>query len=285
MDRLTSMRVFALAAQVGTLSGAARVLDMSPAMATKHVGALGSRLGVKLLHRTTRKLTLTEAGEDYLEATQRILNELDDADAAATSQRTTATGLLRMNTPLVYGLRYIAPLMPAFGRAHPAVTVELGMTDAAVNLVDERWDMAVRVGALHDDTLQARPLGDCRMVLCAAPSYLNEHGQPRTVAELANHNCLGYTLSASQSPSEWRFGAPTAACASPCEATCAPTAATPCAPPRWAAWAWSTSPASSSAPTSPGATCWPSPWTNRRTTWAASTPSGLPTGIPRRRCG
>ena len=207
MDRLTSMRVFALAAQVGTLSGAARVLAMSPAMATKHLDALEARLGVKLLHRTTRKLTLTEAGDDYLEATQRILNELDDADAAATSQRTTATGLLRMNTPLVYGLRYIAPLMPAFGRAHPAVTVELGMTDAAVNLVDERWDMAVRIGALHDDTLQARPLGDCRMVLCAAPSYLNEHGQPRTVAELANHNCLGYTLSASQSPSEWRFGA------------------------------------------------------------------------------
>ena len=92
MDRLTSMRVFALAAQVGTLSGAARVLDMSPAMATKHVDALEARLGVKLLHRTTRKLTLTEAGEDYLEATQRILNELDDADAAATSQRTAALG-------------------------------------------------------------------------------------------------------------------------------------------------------------------------------------------------
>ena len=207
MDRLTSLRVFALAAQAGTLSGAARILDMSPAMATKHVDALQARLGVKLLHRTTRKLTLTEAGEAYLDAVQRILAELDEADAAATSQRTTASGLLRLNTPLSYGVRHIAPLMPAFGRAHPAVTVELGMTDAAVNLVDERWDMAVRIGALHDDSLQARRLGDCRMVLCAAPRYLNDHGVPRTVADLAQHNCLGYTLSSSQSPSEWRFGA------------------------------------------------------------------------------
>ena len=100
MDQLTSMRVFALAAQVGTLSGAARVLDMSPAMATKHVDALEKRLGIKLLHRTTRKLVLTETGQAYLDTVQRILAELDEADAAATSQRTQVTGLLRLNAPL-----------------------------------------------------------------------------------------------------------------------------------------------------------------------------------------
>ena len=207
MDQLTSMRVFALTAQAGTLSGAARILDMSPAMATKHVGALEARLGVKLLHRTTRKLTLTEAGETYLDAVQRILAELDEADAAATAQRTLATGLLRLNTPLAWGVRHLAPLMPAFSRAHPAVTVELGMTDAAVNLVDERWDLAVRIGPLHDDSLQARRLGGCRVVLCAAPAYLDEHGVPRTVADLAQHNCLSYTLSSTNTPGEWRFGA------------------------------------------------------------------------------
>ena len=207
MDQLTSMRVFALTAQAGTLSGAARILDMSPAMATKHVGALEARLGVKLLHRTTRKLVLTEAGQAYLEAVQRILAELDEADAAATAQRTLASGLLRLNTPLAWGVRHLAPLMPAFSRAHPAVTVELGMTDAVVSLVDERWDMAVRIGALHDDSLQARRLGGCRVVLCAAPAYLDEHGVPRTVADLAQHNCLSYTLSSTNTPSEWRFGA------------------------------------------------------------------------------
>ena len=206
MDRLTSMRVFTLAAQVGTLSGAARVLDMSPAMATKHVDALEARLGVKLLHRTTRKLTLTEAGENYLEAAQRILADVDEADAAATAQRTRVTGLLRMNIPLSYGVRRISPLLPAFCEAHPAVTLEVGLTDAAVNLVDERWDLAVRIGHMRDDSLQARPLSNCRMVLCAAPSYLDQHGVPRAVADLAQHNCLGYTLSYTQSATEWHFG-------------------------------------------------------------------------------
>lgn len=206
MDRITSLRVFARAAAAGSLSAAARQSDMSSAMAAKHVNALESRLGVKLLHRSTRKLALTDAGATYLEAVQRILAELDEADAAAASQRTLATGLLRLNVPLVYGLRHIAPLMPAFSRAHPAVTVELGLTDAVVDLVEQRWDLAVRIGALHGDSLQARRLGDCALVLCAAPAYLDTHGVPRTVADLAQHNCLGYTLSSTNSPAQWSFG-------------------------------------------------------------------------------
>lgn len=200
------MRVFTLAAQAGTLSGAARILDMSPAMATKHVDSLETRLGVKLLHRTTRKLVLTEAGEAYLEAAQRILADVDEADAAATAQRTRATGMLRFNMPLSFGQRHIVPLLPEFCEIHPAVTLELGMTDAAVDLVDDRWDIAVRIGQMHDETLQARRLGTCHMSLCAAPSYLDRHGVPRTVADLAYHNCLGYTLSQSNTPTEWRFG-------------------------------------------------------------------------------
>jgi len=206
MDRLTSMRVFTLAAQVGTLSGAARVLDMSPAMATKHVNALETSLGVKLLHRTTRKLTLTEAGENYLDAAQRILADVEEAEAAATAQRTRVTGLLRVNLPLSYGMRRIAPLLPTFCQIHPAVTLDVGLTDAAVNLVDERWDLAVRIGHMRDDTLQARALTSCHMVLCAAPAYLDQHGVPRSVADLAHHNCLGYTLSYTQSATEWHFG-------------------------------------------------------------------------------
>src|SRR5574337_4682 len=207
MDRITSLRVFARAASAGSLSAAARQFDMSPAMAAKHVNALEARLGVRLLHRSTRKLALTDAGASYLDAVQRILAELDEADAAAASQRKLATGLLRLNAPLVYGLRHIAPLMPAFSQAHPAVTVELGLTDAVVDLVEQRWDLAVRIGALHDDSLQARRLGDCALMLCAAPAYLDTHGVPRRVADLAQHNCLGYTLSATNSPAQWSFGA------------------------------------------------------------------------------
>lgn len=206
MDRLTSMRVFALAAHRGSLSAAARTLDISPAMAAKHVDALEARLGVKLLHRSTRQLALTDAGATYLEAVQRILPEVDEAEAAAASQRTLATGLLRLNAPLAYGVRHVAPLMPAFQQAHPAVTVDLGLSDATVDLIEERWDMAVRIGPLRDDTLQARRLGDCTLVLCAAPAYLSERGVPRTVADLAHHNCLGYTLSRTSGATQWTFG-------------------------------------------------------------------------------
>ena len=206
MDRLTSMRVFARAAQAGSLSAAARQMEISPAMAAKHVDGLEARLGVKLLHRSTRKLALTDAGATYLDAVQRILADVDEADAAASAQRTLATGLLRLNAPLSYGVRFIAPLMPAFNQAHPAVAVELGLTDVAVDLLAERWELAVRVGALHDDSLQARRLSDCTLVVCAAPAYLAARGVPRTVAELAQHNCLGYTLSRGSGATQWAFG-------------------------------------------------------------------------------
>ena len=207
MDRITSMRVFTRAAQAGSLSAAARQMDMSAAMAAKHVDALEARLGVKLLHRSTRKLVLTDAGADYLEACLRILPEIDEAESAAAARRILATGLLRLNAPLAYGLRHVAPLMPAFAQAHPALTVELALSDAAVDVVGERWDLALRVGRLHDERLQARHLGDCAMLVAAAPAYLEAHGQPRTVADLAQHNCLGYTLSPTASPGEWLFGA------------------------------------------------------------------------------
>ncbi|MGY0799036.1 LysR family transcriptional regulator [Lysobacter sp. A286] len=207
MDRVTSMRVFVRAAGVGSLSAAARHLGMSPAMATKHVNALEARLGVKLFHRTTRRLSLTEAGSNYLEACQRILPEIDEAEAAAASQRIKATGLLRMNVPLSFGSRFIAPLMPEFSRLHPEVRVELGLNDAQLDLIADSWDLAVRIGRLADSPLQARRLGDAAMLVCAAPDYLDRRGVPRRVAELAQHNCLSYTLSAMQDSKQWAFGA------------------------------------------------------------------------------
>lgn len=135
MDRITSMRVFVRAATDGSLSAAARHLDMSPAMAAKHVNALEARLGVKLFHRTTRRLSLTGAGSNYLEACQRILPEIDEAEAAAASQRVKASGLLRMNVPLSFGARFVAPLIPEFAQRHPEVKVELGLSDAQLDLV------------------------------------------------------------------------------------------------------------------------------------------------------
>ena len=207
MDRVTSMRVFVRAALDGSLSAAARHLCMSPAMATKHVNALEARLGVKLFHRTTRRLTLTEAGSNYLEACQRILPDIDEAEAAAASQRVKATGRLRMNVPLSFGRCFVAPLIPAFCERHPEVTVELGLSDARIDVIAGSWDLAIRIGRLADSGLQARRLGDSPMRVCASPGYLDRRGVPRRIAELTQHNCLSYTLSGMQGPKHWAFGA------------------------------------------------------------------------------
>lgn len=206
LDRVTGMRVFVRAVSAGSLSAAARHLGMSPAMATKHVDALEAHLGVKLLHRTTRRLSLTEAGGDYLEACLRILPEIDEAEASVVSQRLDVHGLLRMNMPLSFGSRFIAPLLPAFSQRHPALKIELGLTDNVVNLLDGGWDLAIRIGQLADSPLQARKLGECKGVVCAAPTYLDRRGVPRRVADLAQHNCLGYTLSSWAGGKEWLFG-------------------------------------------------------------------------------
>src|SRR5690606_31057323 len=109
------------------------------------------------------------------------------------------TGLLRMNVPLTFGYRFIAPLIPAFNRQHPEVTVELGLSDAQLDLIEHGWDLAIRIGRLSDSPLQARRLGDSAMLVCASPAYLDRRGVPRRVAELIHHNCLSYTLSSMQS--------------------------------------------------------------------------------------
>jgi DNA-binding transcriptional LysR family regulator len=205
LDRITGMRVFARAANAGSLSAAARHLGLSPAMATKHVDALEARLGVKLFHRSTRRLSLTAAGSSYLEACLRILPDIDEAEASVASQRAEASGLLRMNLPLSFGTRFIAPLMPAFSQRHPAVKVELGLTDSQVDLIDGSWDMAVRIGRLTDSPLQARRLADCPILVCASPGYLAQHGVPRRVSDLSQHNCLGYSLSNLLGGREWHL--------------------------------------------------------------------------------
>jgi DNA-binding transcriptional LysR family regulator len=200
------MQVFARVAALGSLSGAARVLGMSQTMATKHMAALEERLGVKLLHRTTRKITLTEPGRRYLESVERILAELAEAEATAAAERVEVTGTLRVNAPVSFGVRELAPLMAEFSRLHPALTVDMGLNDRVVNLVEEGWDVAVRIGRIHDQTLIARKLAPCRLLVAGSPAYLTEQGTPHTVADLSSHNCLGYTLSSALGPHQWSFG-------------------------------------------------------------------------------
>lgn len=206
LDRITGMHVFSRAAHAGSLSAAARQLGLSPGMATKHLDALEERLGVRLFQRSTRKLSLTGPGQQYLEALTRFLPELEEAEAMIASQRVEATGLLRLNTPLSFGVRYLAPLIPAFAKKHPNVTLDLGLNDRVVDLMDEGWDLTIRVGRLKDSRLVSRKLAESELVVCAAPSYWKQYGRPKRTTELSHHNCLGSLISNIARPDEWSFG-------------------------------------------------------------------------------
>ena len=176
-------------------------------MVTKHLAALEARLGVKLFHRTTRRLSITESGRNYLEASERILADIEAADAAVSADRVEPRGLLRLNAPVAFGTRQIAPLLAEFATLHPRVGVELGLNDRLIDLAEEGWDLAIRIGTLDSSSLIARRIARCRLVVCAAPSYLDARGRPRSVTSLTDHNCLGYTLSQQTAADHWLFGA------------------------------------------------------------------------------
>jgi DNA-binding transcriptional LysR family regulator len=206
LDRLTGLELFNKVAILGSLSAAARDMGVSQTMVTKHLNALEQHLGVKLFHRTTRRLSITEVGRAYLEATARILADLDAADGAAAADSFKPRGVLRVNAPVSFGSRQIAPLLSEFTHRFPKVTIDLGLNDRLVDLADEGWDLALRIGNLGDSSLVARRIAACRTVVCASPAYLQAHGTPRTLADLGSHNCLGYTLSRTTGHDRWMFG-------------------------------------------------------------------------------
>ncbi len=207
LDRLTGLEVFAKVATAGSFSAAGRAMGLSQTMITKHIAALEARLGIKLFHRSTRRLSITEAGRSYLEASERILADIDAAEAAVAAERIEPRGLVRLNAPVAFGTRQIAPLLSEFAQRHPLVSVELGLNDRLVDLAEEGWNLAIRIGSLSNSSLIARRIASCRTVVCAAPSYLAAHGRPRSVLGLAGHNCLGYTLSRVTGVDRWAFGA------------------------------------------------------------------------------
>ncbi|MFM0260568.1 substrate binding domain-containing protein, partial [Paraburkholderia sediminicola] len=149
---------------------------------------------------------LTEAGQQYLETCARLLPDLEEAEAMIASQRVEASGLLRLNSPLSFGVRYIAPLIPGFRNKHPGVTIDLGLNDRVVDLMEEGWDLTIRVGRLKDSRLVSRRLAESAMIVCAAPGYWERHGRPKRWSELGGHNCLSVTFSNISRPDEWRFG-------------------------------------------------------------------------------
>ena len=206
MDRFSEIRAFVTVAEQGSFAAAADRLDLSRAMVTKLVSALEARLGVRLMHRTTRRLSLTEAGETYLAQGGALLAELEDLDALLSQGASKASGRLRVTAPVSFGMRFLGRAIAGFLRQHPQVEVELSLNDRKVDLVDEGFDLAIRVSNLDDSSLIARPLAKVRDRLCASPDYLLRHGLPQHPDELAQHDCLIYTLTSQ--PGVWEYQGP-----------------------------------------------------------------------------
>lgn len=190
MDTFKQIGAFVSVATRGSLSAAARAEGVTPAIVGRRLDALEARLGVKLMVRTTRKLTLTFEGQAFLEDCQRVLNDLANAEAAVSLGGVKASGQLRVSAPAGFGRRHVAPLVGAFVQANPEVTVNLDLSDRLVDLVNENIDCAVRIGELQDSSLVSVRLGEMRRMVVASPAYLVAHGVPRTPADLARHNCL-----------------------------------------------------------------------------------------------
>ncbi|MFT3711705.1 MAG: LysR family transcriptional regulator [Archangium sp.] len=203
MDRLDAMETFLAVVDQHGFAPAARKLRRSAPTVTRQVAFLEERLGQRLLVRTTRSVTLTEAGTRYAENARRILSEVTEAEAAARTTRTTPAGRFVIAGPLVFGRLHLAPLMCRFLVKHPAVRGEVMLADRAVNLVEERIDLTVRIGHLADSSLIARKVGQTRRVLVASPKYLAKQGTPKDPAELQRHALIHFT-GLSTSP-EWRF--------------------------------------------------------------------------------
>ena len=193
MDRIRELDSFVAAVEAGFFVKAADALDTSKAVISKHVLGLEQRLGVRLLNRTTRRQSLTDAGRSYFERAKQILESLEDADATVASSALRPTGTLRITAPLTFGLLYLAPLWGEFMSRYPEVKLDITLSDRVVDLIDEGLDVAVRIARLPDSSLVSRKLASARMVMCASPTYLRKRGAPKTLAEVARHPVLAYT--------------------------------------------------------------------------------------------
>ena len=204
VDRLKQIESFASVAARGSLTAAAQAEGVAPAVIGRRIDALEGRLGVKLLVRTTRRITLTHEGSAYLEDCQRLLADIASAEASVSAGGVKASGHLRVTAPAGFGRRHVAPLVPSFIAQHPEVSLSLNLGDRVVDIVNEGFDCAVRVGDLPDSSLISVRLADNRRMCVAAPAYLQRAGTPATPADLMRHQCLTLSSDASQTRG-WAF--------------------------------------------------------------------------------
>lgn len=206
MDRFLEMQTFNAVVDAGSFVKAADTLGMSKAAVSRYVSEMEARLGVRLLHRTTRRLSLTEEGQVFYARSKELLAGVDEAEAELTSRSGAASGLLRVNAPVTFGIRHLAPLWGVFRARYPQVTLDVTLADRVVDLVEEGYDVAIRIATLPSSTLISRRLATTRMVLCASPQYLKVRGVPRHPAELAGHAVISYSYWSTKD--EWHFNGP-----------------------------------------------------------------------------
>ena len=204
MDRWTEIELFVQVAETGSLSRAAETLDLSNAAASRHLSALESRLGARLVERNTRRLYLTDTGQAFFSRAKSILAELKDAESAVNATALNPTGLLRITASLSFSLHHIAPLLRAYTEAYPNVTVHLEAANRYLDIIDNNIDVAIRTREMEPDSnITIRRLAETRRILAAAPAYLAQHGVPKTLDDLQHHKLLIYTHA--NNPNELRF--------------------------------------------------------------------------------
>ena len=206
MDRFLEMQTFTAVVDAGSFVKAADALAMSKAAVSRYVVDMETRLGVRLLHRTTRRLSLTDEGQIFYARSKELLADLAEAEAEITSRNEAASGLLRINAPFTFGVLHLAPLWGDFMTQHPQVKLEVTLADRVVDLVEEGYDVAIRIASLENSTLVSKRLASTRMVLCASPQYLKLHGTPIHPRELAEHAVISYSYWSTKD--EWRFTGP-----------------------------------------------------------------------------
>lgn len=193
MDRFLEMQTFCAVVDAGSFVKAADTLGFSKAAVSRYVAELEARLGVRLLHRTTRRLSLTEEGSVFNARCRELLSGVEEAEAEISSRSGAARGLLRVNVPVTFGIQHLAPLWEAFHELHPQVRLDVTLSDRVVDVVEEGYDLAIRIATLPSSSLISKRLASTRIVLCASPEYLELHGVPKHPSELADHEVIAYS--------------------------------------------------------------------------------------------
>lgn len=198
MDKLKQIEAFIAVVEHGSMAAAALTQDVTPVMIGRRINALEARLGVKLLHRSTRRIAVTEQGAVFMEQCKKALGELDRAELLVAEGRHKATGHLIVSAPAAFGRKHVAPHAPDFLRANPDVRISFNLTDRVVDLVREGYDVGIRIGGAIDPNFVAIRLASNKRVVCGTPAYFTKHGVPRTLDDLARHNCLAFNLQGGQ---------------------------------------------------------------------------------------